>query len=72
MNPNYVMSYQRPVALDRLNDLTEGKLDTDDIVLLMQDICEAGVLPQLSSQFHELALHCVENNLVTVYGRMLQ
>jgi hypothetical protein len=72
MNPGYVMGYQQPVALGRCSDLTEGKLDVDDIVLLMQDLCEAGVLSQLSSQFHWLAQHCADNGFVTVYGRQLQ
>lgn len=72
MTPGYVMGFQQPVAPARLEAFAEGGLDSNEIVLLMQDLIEIGAFPSLSSQFFFCAQHCVEQGLCTVTGRPLQ
>ena len=68
----YRMGFQQPVAPQRLADFMEGKLDPNELVLLMQDLIEIGAFSSLSSQFFFCAQHCVEQGLCTVTGRGLQ
>ena len=71
MTPGYVMGFQLPVAPARLEAFIAEELDHDDIVLLLQDVIEANMLSQLSSQFFFAAQHFVDQGLCTVNGRML-
>lgn len=71
MTPGYTMGFQAPVAPARLEAFIAGELDHDDTVLLMQDVIEANMLSQLSSQFFYCAQHMVDQGLCTVNGRAL-
>jgi hypothetical protein len=71
MTPGYLMGYQEPVQTARVKDFVQGRLDIDDMVLLAQDVIEAGVLPSLSVKFFTLAQHMVDRRLCTCTGRAL-
>ena len=68
---DYLMGYCAPVMQDRYDDLVAGKLDTNHIVVLMQDCIEAQVLPVMPGAVHTLATHCVAQGLCYVGGRAL-
>ena len=69
---DYKMGYQQPVPNPPLEDFVAGKLDTWSIVVLMQDVIEAGLIPYLPWEFQRVAQHCVTNGLCHCYGRALQ
>lgn len=69
---DYVMGFQQPVAQDRLEAFLADELDINEIVVLMQDVIEAGLLMALPGQFHVAAQHCVTNGLCYCTGRGLQ
>lgn len=63
----YEMAYQRPeVAMSRIEAFVRGELSTNEIVLLMWDIVEAGVLPQLPYPFADCVSHLIRQNLLVV------
>lgn len=68
----FAPSYKEPVAPDRLQAFLDGKLDTNDIVLLMQEVIETQVISVLPPEFLACAVHCVNQGLCTTYGRYLQ
>ena len=70
MTPGYVMGFQQPIAPGRLTLFAEGKLPLMDAVLLMQDLIEAGRLPELPPNFFHCAQYCVDMGYCTTYGRL--
>lgn len=65
----YLMGYGAPVMQPRYDEFAEGKLDTNHIVVLMQDLIEAGLLSALPQDVFVLASHCVANGLCHVTSR---
>jgi hypothetical protein len=72
MISNYQLTFQQPIAPQRLQDFLDGKLDLTETVLLMQDVLETGMIHRLSPEFFFAAQYCVDQGYCTVYGRLLQ
>jgi hypothetical protein len=66
----YEMHFGRQeVEKDRLEAFIRHELDANEITVLMQDVCEANLLPQLPSAFYFCATYLVEQRLVSISGR---
>jgi hypothetical protein len=57
------------VEKDRLEAFMLQELSCNEIAVLMQDICEAGLLAQLPAPFYHCATHHVERKLISLPGR---
>ena len=68
---SYEMGFRQPVETARVEAFLNGELSLNEIVVLMQDIIEAGVLPALPPSVYNMAAHCVEAGFCTVTGRKL-
>lgn len=68
MSPGYEMQWLGEMVPDRLDALRRCELDADDIVLLYQDLIEAGLFPP---EWHDRVLHMVDCGLLHVQGRGL-
>lgn len=64
--------HRRPGHAGRLLAFTEGKLTTNEQVLLIQEIMETGHILELPDQFLRAAIHYCGNGFCTANGRMLQ
>lgn len=69
MTPGYEMQWLGDVEPNRVEDLNAGKLDIDDIVLLYQDLLEAGLFPVAWSW---KAQYMMQNGFLYMAGRALQ
>ena len=54
--------------LHRIEALQQGKLNTNEIVLLCQDVIEAGEIHMWGPSVYNLIVHCVGQNLCTLTG----
>lgn len=69
MNPGYEMQWLGDVDPSRMEQLNAGKLDIDDVVLLYQDLLEAGMFPVAWSW---KAHYMMQNGFLYMAGRALQ
>jgi hypothetical protein len=70
--PAYRMGYGERLDLRRAEAFLNGGLDARELVMLSQDIIEAGQLFHLGPGALRLVEHCVSTGLSTVSGRGLQ
>lgn len=66
MTPGYQMGWGAEIDPARIDALAAGQLDADDIVLIFQDLIEAGLFP---AKWREQAQHMVDSGLIHVAGR---
>lgn len=68
MQVDYQMGWLAEFEPARMDALVAGKLDMDDIVLLYQDLIEAGLFPAV---WRERGVYMVNMGLIHIVGRAL-
>lgn len=62
----------RATIVERLEQFDKAQISFAGMVMLMQDLLEAGALSELPPKYTTAALHCLAHGYCTINGRALQ